>query len=270
MKKPPYPLSLGRGHVPESDLPHITCLLLQRHPCMKDYLVVWPELTPGTLIRRYKRFLADIELTSGELITAHCPNSGRMLECSQPGCTVLVSRSSNPTRKHAFTWEIIEMPSSPVVVNTMRANQAAGSGLRKGLIGELSGYDEVKNEVAIGNSTRIDFFLTGEDKPPCIVEVKSCTYVEHGIAMFPDAVSDRGRKHLIELQAARLKGMRSVLLLLIQRMDAHIFRPADHIDPAWGSELRKAHAAGVEVIIYDTRISDRGMELAGKVPLSLE
>lgn len=226
-------------------------------------------MTPGTLIRRYKRFLADIELETGELITAHCPNSGRMLECSEPGRKVYLSSSSNPLRKHAYTWEIIEMPSSPVVVNTMRANQAAGTALRKKLIPELSGYDEIRSEVPLGNRTRIDFVLHKESLPPCLVEVKSCTYVEDGIAMFPDAVSARGRKHLVELQAGLMKGMRSILLLLILRTDARVFRPADHIDPAWGAELRKASGAGVEILIYSALISGKGIKLAGEIPLSL-
>jgi sugar fermentation stimulation protein A len=232
-------------------------------------LITWPPLTRGTLIRRYKRFLADVELDDGGVITVHCPNSGRMLQCSEPGRPVHLSRSPNPARKHAFTWEIIEMPSGPVVVNTMRANQAAGAALRSGMIQGLAGYERVRSEVAVGRGTRIDFVLEGSAGRSCMVEVKSCTSVEHGIAMFPDAVSERGRRHLVELRNGLLSGVRAVLLLMIQRMDAREFRPADHIDPAWGAELRKAVSAGVEVLAYSTSITDRGMALADRVPVRL-
>ncbi len=234
-----------------------------------SYLITWPALTPGILIRRYKRFLADIELQTGEVVTAHCPNSGRMLQCSEPGRKVFLSHSPNPSRKHACTWEIIEMPSSPVVVNTLRANQAAGQALRTGLIPELAGYDGVRSEVVIGKGTRIDFVLESASRPSCMIEVKSCTYVVDGIAMFPDAVSERGRKHLVELQANLSQGRRAVLLLLIQRMDAKEFHPADHIDTLWGTELRKAASAGVEIMAYTTSITATGMALAGQVPIRL-
>ncbi len=236
---------------------------------MPDTIIQWPELESGTLIRRYKRFLADIELPSGGTITVHCPNSGRMLECSQPGCRVLMSRSSNPARKLIHTWEIIEMPSSPVVVNTLRANEAASSAVRKGLIPELAGYSEVRKEVPWGKKSRLDLLLSGEGVQKCFVEVKSCTYVQDGTAMFPDAVSSRGLKHLVDLQEVLAQGCRSVLLILIQRMDAHQFRPADHIDPRWGSELRKAYAGGIEVLIYSTSITASGMAMGCRVPLSL-
>jgi sugar fermentation stimulation protein A len=236
---------------------------------MSEPLITWPGLLSGTLIRRYKRFLADIELMSGDVITAHCPNSGRMLQCSEQGRRVLLSRSSNPSRKLAYTWETIEMETSPVVVNTLTANRLAKAAVMGGLIRELEGYPEIQTEVPIGNRSRIDLLLKANEGRPCLIEVKSCTYVERGIAMFPDAVSDRGRRHLIELQAALGRGMRSVLLMIIQRMDAHLFRPADHIDPKWGSELRKAHAAGVEVLVYSTRINSEGISLAGKIPFDL-
>lgn len=242
---------------------------LEKADSVSEPLVAWPDLRSGTLIRRYKRFLADIELLSGDRITAHCPNSGRMLRCSEQGRSVRVSRSSNPLRKLAYTWEIIEMETSPVVINTLTANRLAKAAVTNGLIPELTGYPEVRTEVPIGKHSRIDLLLNAKGLRPCLVEVKSCTYVEQGTAMFPDAVSDRGRKHLIELQTALGFGMRSVLLVLIQRMDAHLFRPADHIDPRWGSELRKAHAAGVEILVYSTHISSEGISLAGKVPFSL-
>jgi sugar fermentation stimulation protein A len=231
--------------------------------------VTWPVLVPGTLLRRYKRFLADIRLDSGETVTAHCPNPGRMLECSEPGRRVHLSRASNPARKLPLTLELIEMPSSLVVVNTLRANALARAAVSSGLIPELAGYPEVRSEVVICPGTRIDLLLAGEGRPGCLVEVKSSTYAVDGAAMFPDAVTARGLKHLVELQAGLSRGMRSVLLVLVQRMDAASFRPADHIDPAWGRELRKAHASGVEILVYSTRITLEGMTVGERIPLLL-
>jgi sugar fermentation stimulation protein A len=236
---------------------------------VRDYLITWPELVSGTLLRRYKRFLADVELSSGEVITVHCPNSGRMLQCSEPGRGVYLSRAANPARRCTHTWELIDMPSSLVVVNTLRANTFAKAAVTRGLLPELTGYPEVRSEAVVSQGTRIDLLLRGEGRPPCMVEVKSSTYAQDGVAMFPDAVTSRGLKHLVELQAGLSRGMRSVLLILIGRMDAHLFRPADHIDPLWGRELRKAHAVGVEVLAYTTRITHTGMAIAGPVPLLL-
>lgn len=231
--------------------------------------VTWPELVPGTLARRYRRFLADVELKAGGMVTAHCPNSGRMLQCSEPGRPVYLSLSKNPARKCAHTWELIEMPSSLVVVNTLRANALAKAAAILGLVPELAGYPEVKSEVVTTPGTRIDLTLEGGGRAPCMVEVKSSTYAVDGVAMFPDAVTSRGLKHLVELQAGLARGMRSVLLLLVQRMDARSFRPADHIDPLWGRELRKASAAGVEVLAYAARVTLAGMTVAGRLPLDL-
>jgi sugar fermentation stimulation protein A len=236
---------------------------------MQNLPVTWPELEQGTLLRRYKRFLADVELDSGAMVTAHCPNSGRMLECSEPGRRVYLSRASNPARRCAHTWEIIEMPSSLVVVNTLRANVLARFAVAQGLIPELTGYPVVRSEVTVGPGTRIDLLLESEGLAPCMVEVKSSTYAMDGVAMFPDAVTARGLKHLVELQAGMKRGMRSVLLVLVQRMDALTFHPADHIDPLWGRELRKAHATGVEILIYSARITLEGMTIAGRIPLLL-
>jgi sugar fermentation stimulation protein A len=231
--------------------------------------VTWPGLVRGTLLSRYKRFLADVELESGETVTVHCPNSGRMLQCSEPGRRVFLSTSPNPGRKLSRTLELIEMPQSLVVVNTLRANALAKAAAVRGLIPELAGYSNVKSEAVIGPGTRIDLLLSNEGRRPCMVEVKSSTYAVDGMAMFPDAVTSRGLKHLVELQAGVARGMRSVLLVLVQRMDATRFRPADHIDPLWGRELRKALAAGVEVLVYSTFITLRGMNVAGRLPLLL-
>ena len=236
---------------------------------MTDHLFTWPPLTRGVLLRRYKRFMADVVLDDGTAVTAHCPNSGRMLSCSESGRPVFLSRTDRPGRKFPFTWEMIEMPGSPVVVNTLRANQIASSAIRRGLIPELSGYAAVRPEVATGNRSRIDLLLTGEGRAPCLVEVKSSTLAERETAMFPDAVTQRGLRHVRELAAMCRKGYRGVTIFIIQRMDARVFSPADHIDPAYAAGLRKACSEGMEVLAYDTLIDTSGVALGRNIPCML-
>ncbi len=233
---------------------------------MSDYLITWPPLTKGTLIRRYKRFMADVELENGHVITAHCPNSGRMLGCSEPGMTVFLSQSDNKSRKLPYTWEIIDMPDSPVVVNTLRANHITKEAILRGFIPELSGHTSIKVEIKVGDHSRIDLLLEGDHVRPTLVEVKSCTYAEYGRVMFPDAVTTRGLKHLKELQQSLTRGYRCVMFFLVQRMDAHFFTPADHIDPAYAQGLHMARSNGVEVLVYGTEITREGMALGPRIP----
>jgi len=235
---------------------------------MREYLIGWPELTAATLIRRYKRFMVDVQLESGEVITAHCPNSGSMRGCLEPGRRVFLSRSNNPQRKFAHTFELIEMPSSLVIVNTLMANRIVKKAIQAELIPQLSAYTSIRAEVPYGIASRIDLLLEGSGKP-CLVEVKSCTLVEDGIVMFPDCITARGLKHLVELQREAAKGWRCILFFLIQRMDAQIFRPADHIDPAFGRELRHAFSSGVEILAYTTHITTTGVAVAEKIPVDL-
>ncbi|MGC9324327.1 MAG: DNA/RNA nuclease SfsA, partial [Desulfomonilia bacterium] len=202
----------------------------------------------------------------GEVITAHCPNSGRMLGCSHPGSPVFVSRSSTPGRRLPFTWEMIEMPASRVVINTMVTNRIVKQAVHTGMIPELRGYSEIETEVRCSPSSRIDFLLNGGGKTPCFVEVKSCTLVEEGRAMFPDAVTTRGQKHIRELETQLLRGMRCMMFFLVQRMDALYFSPADHIDLVYGRELRRVHELGLEVLVYSTRITEKGIMLGEKIP----
>lgn len=236
---------------------------------MTNPLITWPPLLRGTLLRRYKRFMADVELDEGTVITTHCPNSGRMLSCSEPGRTVHMSISGRPGRKFPYTWEMIEMPESLVVVNTMRANQIARSAIEQDLIPELSGYSSIRQEVRIGDHSRIDLLLTGQGRAPCLIEVKSSTLVEQGTAMFPDAVTERGLKHVRELELMCRKGYRSVMLFIIQRMDACSFIPAAHIDPAYATGLQTAHKEGIEVLAYDTVIDLSGIALGRNIPCIL-
>jgi sugar fermentation stimulation protein A len=229
----------------------------------------WPPLIQGTLIKRYKRFMADVKLKNGHVVTAHCPNSGSMMECSEPGRKVYLSRHNNPKRKLKYTWEMIEMPSSLVGVNTIVPNQLVRASVLAGKIPGLSGFDQVRPEVRYGENSRIDLLLEKGDER-CFVEIKNCTLVTDSVACFPDAVTSRGLKHLKELQNQIRLGDRSVMFYLIQRMDAKLFRPADHIDPAYGKELRKAVKNGVEVMVYDVTLDPKGIRLNNTIPFELQ
>ncbi len=229
----------------------------------------WPALIEGTLIKRYKRFLADVSLSNGQTVTAHCANSGRMTECCEPGRPVWLSESDNPKRKLRFTWEIIHMPGSLVGVNTLVPNRLVQRSIEAGIVKELRGYKDIRREAPVGKHTRIDLLLSNGKNDPCYVEVKNCTLVNDGIARFPDAVTSRGLKHLRELSSLVESGNRCVMFYLIQRMDATIFRPADDIDPAYGEGVRKSVNDGVEVLVYDVAMNMKGIALNNKIPFQL-
>jgi len=231
--------------------------------------LAWPELTPGILVKRYKRFMADVQLAYGTVVTAHCPNSGSMRECCEPGRTVHLSFHDNPKRKLKYTWELIEMPTSIVGINTLIPNRLVAESIKAGLVSDLNGYDNVAREVKTSDNTRLDILLSSEDGNRCYVEIKNCTLVKEGVACFPDAVTSRGLKHLLELSALVSKGYRCVIFYVIQRMDAKIFQPADHIDPAYGRELRQVLKHGVEILVYDTRIDLKTIRLNQKIPYNL-
>ncbi len=231
--------------------------------------LTWPELIPGTLLKRYKRFLADVRLETGEIATAHCPNTGSMKGCSEPGRTVYLSSHDNPKRKYKYTWELIAMPTSLVGVNTLVPNRLVFKSIDQELIPEISGYNSIRREVKIGEHSRIDLMLTDGGAKRCYVEIKNCTLVSEGIARFPDAVTSRGLKHIVELENLAEAGHRCMMFYFIQRMDAQIFRPADYIDPAYGRGLRQAVAKGIEVLAYDVRIDLQGIELNKKIPCEL-
>jgi sugar fermentation stimulation protein A len=231
--------------------------------------IQWPPLVSGTLLRRYQRFLADVRLDSGETVTAHCPNTGSMTGCSEPGRRVFLSRSENPKRKYPFTWELILMPDGLVGVNTQMPNRLVEHAVRKGQIRELAGYEHVRREVRLNSRSRVDLMLEDGNDARCYVEVKNCTLVQDGVAMFPDAVTARGLKHLLELQQLLAEGHRSLMFYFIQRMDARQFRPADEIDPQYGKVLREVWRAGVEVLAYDVGIDLGGIWMNRKVPSNL-
>jgi sugar fermentation stimulation protein A len=218
----------------------------------------------GTLIKRYKRFLADIELESGELITAHCPNSGSMKSCWEPGWKVLLTYHDNPKRKLKYTWEYVHNGNAWICVNTQRANEVAYDLLKSHQIPEISGYSEVKREVTYGTGSRIDFLLSakqkegqetgrgpGHESQLIYVEVKSVTYLgEDGALQFPDAVTARGQKHLKELMNVVQQGHRGVMLYMIMRGDGDGFHAASHIDPTYAQLLDQAKASGVEIVVH--------------------
>ena len=229
----------------------------------------WPKLVPGVLVKRYKRFLADVRLDNGKIVTAHCPNTGSMQGCSDAGQPVYLSRHDNPKRKLKYTWELIEMPTSLVGVNTLVPNRLVCLAAKAGLISELAGYETVEREVRIGSNSRIDLRLSGGQKDPCYVEIKNCTLVDNGVARFPDAVTTRGLKHLNELATLVKSGCRCVMFYFIQRMDAKVFKPADRIDPDYGKALRRVVNGGVEILTYDVSIDLAGIKLNRKIPCSL-
>jgi len=235
----------------------------------KDQFIVWPKLIPGILIKRYKRFLADIKLQSGEIITAHCPNSGSMTDCSTPGRPVFVSYHDNPKRKLNYTWELIEMPDSLVGVNTQWPNKLVARAIATGVIEELAGYPALKQEIKVSEHSRLDILLSDGEDRLCYVEVKNCTMVKDSIAAFPDAVTTRGKKHLVELQNLVGSSIRCVIFYLIQRMDTNLFRPADEIDPEYGKELRKAYKNGVEILAYDVSIDQTKIGVNNRIPFRL-
>lgn len=209
-----------------------------------------PPLIPGRLIKRYKRFLADIELDDGSLVTAHCPNSGSMMGCNIPGSAVMISRSLNPERKLPYTWELVQADGFWVGLNTMLPNRLAEEAITDGTIKELDGYETLRREVPYGNErSRIDILLEGTSGL-CYVEVKNVTLVENGTALFPDAVTERGQKHLRELMEVVRNGHRGVILFTVQRGDGNAVSPADRIDPVYGKLLREAVKNGVEAMAW--------------------
>ncbi|HCP29115.1 DNA/RNA nuclease SfsA [Pseudomonas fulva] len=231
-----------------------------------------PALEQGRLLRRYKRFLADIELATGEQLTIHCPNTGSMRNCMREGGLVWFSRSSDPKRKLPGTWEISETPQGRLAcVNTGRANALVEEALRAGIITELAGFTALKREVAYGEEgSRIDFRLEF-DGAPAYVEVKSVTlgYADSTTAAFPDAVTQRGAKHLRELAKLARQGIRAVQLYCVNLTGIEAVRPADEIDMAYAQALKAAAAEGVEVLAYGTRLDAEGIVIDRRLPVIL-
>lgn len=231
-----------------------------------------PLLEEARLLRRYKRFLADIELQSGEQLTIHCPNTGSMLNCMREGGKVWFSRSNDPKRKLPGTWEISETPQGRLAcVNTGRANALVEEALRAGRITELAGFTALKREVPYGEErSRIDFRLE-YPSGPAYVEVKSVTlgYPDSTTAAFPDAVTQRGAKHLRELAALARQGVRAVQLYCVNLSGIDAVRPAQEIDAGYAQALRAALAEGVEVLAYGVHLDAEQIYIDRPLPVVL-
>ncbi|MEJ2233996.1 MAG: DNA/RNA nuclease SfsA [Syntrophobacterales bacterium] len=225
-------------------------------------------LVRGFLVRRYQRFLAEVRLENDRLVTAHCPNSGSMQGCNVPGREVMLSPTDNPKRKTRYTWELIHLPSTWVGVNTLSANRLVAEAASGKLIPELGPFDKLLREVQLGHS-RIDFCLV-RGGVSLFLEVKNVTLVEDGTALFPDAPTARGRKHLQTLMGAIDQGHRAAMFYVVQREDAQRFSPAAHVDPAYAQALRRAHRAGVNIIVYGARVSPKEIYLDAPLPVVLE
>jgi sugar fermentation stimulation protein A len=226
------------------------------------------RLIRGTLVQRYQRFLADVRLPSGEIVTAHCTNTGSMIGCKEPGSVVYISRSDKKGRRLLYTWEIIEVGRTWVGINTMHPNRLVAEAITSGAIAELQGYDNVRREVVTRQGTRLDLCLEGSSGF-CFVEVKNVTLAVDGAAAFPDAVSERGTKHLKELMWLGRKGHRGAVVFVIQRTDCRIFRPADEIDSEYGRWLRRAIKAGIEALPYVAYVTPKEIVLKQRLPIRL-
>lgn len=219
-------------------------------------------------MRRFQRFLADVELHDGERVVAFCPNTGSLRTCSDPGSPVMLSRSQNRRRKTNWTWELVQANGVWVGINTLLPNRLLAAAIRSGRLAEFQGWELVRTEARIGQRSRVDLLLQKGNRY-CYLEIKNVTMVEEGTAYFPDAVTSRGTRHLRELQSAVRDGHRAVICFLIQREDGLRLRPADAIDPVYGRTLREAVGVGVEAQAYRTRVNPSRVELLESVPVVL-
>jgi sugar fermentation stimulation protein A len=225
-------------------------------------------LIEARLIRRYKRFLADVELADGTVTTVHCANPGAMTGLAEPGMRILLSHSASLTRKLPLSWELVEADGGWVGINTAHPNKLVAEAIAAGAIAELTGYDTVRREVNYGRNSRIDLLLSGAGRPDTYVEVKNVHLSRtRGLAEFPDSPTARGTKHLFELTNMVAAGCRAVMFYLVQRSDCRSFRLAGDVDPAYSAAFAKARAGGVEVIAYACRIDRLEVAVDRALPL---
>ncbi len=222
----------------------------------------------GTLIRRYKRFLADISLNTGETLTVHCPNSGSMRGCSDPGSPVMISKADNPKRKYGWTLEMVQRQKVWIGVNTIHTNKIVHEALGNGTINDFGHILSIRPEIKVSDHSRLDFLIKTETSS-VYLEVKNCSMAENGTAMFPDAVTSRGTKHLHELARLRREGNECAVLFCIQRADADRFMPAAAIDPVYAEALRKVKKNGVLVLAYQAEVTPEEITLTTKLPVSV-
>lgn len=223
-------------------------------------------LLKGTLIKRYKRFLADVTLDSGEVITAHCPNTGTMLSCSSPGSPVYLSVSDNPKRKYPCTLEMVMDNSTWVGVNTSKTNSIVAEAIEQNRIVEFQEVLSIKKEVKTSAHSRLDLFVE-HGKTSTFIEIKNCSLALQDCAMFPDAVTARGTKHLQELIRLVQEGENGCIFFLVQRLDANRFSPARHIDPTYAKELERAISAGVLALAYQAEVNPQGIKVVRRLEI---
>jgi sugar fermentation stimulation protein A len=227
-------------------------------------------LKPARLVKRYKRFLADVTLDDGGLVTAHCPNPGSMMGLKDPGMRCWVSCNDDPKRKLKYTLELVEADGALVAMNTQNPNKIAEEAIQAGQIDPLTGYTSLRREVKYGENSRIDLLLEDEDRPPAWVEVKNCHLMRKpGLAEFPDSVTTRGAKHLGELSRRVEAGDRAVQLFIVQRPDCTRLSPARDLDPAYAEALEAAAQAGVEILAYGCKIDLTGVQLDAPMEVEL-
>lgn len=224
-------------------------------------------LISGTILKRYKRFFVDVKLDDGSIITAHCPNTGSMSTCMEADWPCLLSYHDNPKRKLKYGLEMISNGETWIGVNTQIPNILVKESVRNGEILELKGYPLIQAEFKLENS-RIDLFLSNNNHN-CFVEIKNVTLKgQNNEALFPDAVTERGKKHLDELITLKKSGQRACMFFLVQREDVNSFRPAHEIDPEYSNKLREAHAMGVEILVYQTSLSPAGIKISKALPFT--
>jgi sugar fermentation stimulation protein A len=225
------------------------------------------NLVKGRLLKRYKRFLADVELESGEVVTAHCANTGKMTGCLELGGIVWLSQNNNPARKLKYSWELSETNTGHIIgIHSAKANDIVDEALAAKEIDTLARYDNIVREVKIGSKSRIDFVLSNNVEQ-CFVEVKSVTLQgENGIGMFPDTVSERASRHVKELMAIKQQGHRAVLFFCVQHSGIKVVCPADEIDTGYGELVRQAITEGVEVLVYSCELSVDEIKLTSPLP----
>ena len=233
----------------------------------QDVMEFTKQLIHGRLLKRYKRFLADVTLDDGREVTAHCTNSGSMKSCLEEGAEVWLSPVDDPKRKTRFTWEMIRIGGDWVGINTSHPNVLAFEWISNGMIAGLEGMTGLKREMQWEDS-RFDLFGEGPEGP-FFIEVKNVTLKEGNRALFPDAVTERGRKHLNTLVRVKKAGMRAVMLYVVQRMDVSIFSPAREIDPAYGEALDEAVRRGVEVFVVQARVTPERITYHKTLPVQL-
>lgn len=225
-----------------------------------------PVRQDGTLIKRYKRFLADIALDNGEILTVHCPNSGSMRGCSSPGSPVLLSKADNPKRKYAWTLEMVQNNGVWIGINTGITNKIVHEALKNGTITDFGSIHVIRPEIKVSDKSRLDFLLE-TDNGPVYLEVKNCSLAEGGMALFPDAVTARGTKHLQELHQLRQEGFGAAVLFCVQRVDAKCFAPAVEIDPLYAQTLQQVAANGVQVLAWQAQLEPDQIRITTKLPL---